>query len=77
MSNVVHLTAITPLGCSGRSLYCASREQHNFTALDNYYSSQRRADVDPLTAYERMCEFGDEYDRLTDLVAAALNDGEA
>jgi hypothetical protein len=71
MNNVV---SITTRECSGRTLYAASREQHKLKALDNYYSGQRRAAVDPLTAYERMCEFGDEYDRLTARVAAALDD---
>jgi hypothetical protein len=72
--NGERVAAITPLGCSGRTLYCASREQHKLHALDNYYTAERRQHVDPLTAYDRMCAFGDDYDRMTARVAAALND---
>jgi hypothetical protein len=73
VTNVIPITSITSLGCSGRTLYAASREQHKQKALDNYYTAERR-NVDVITAWDRMCAFSDDYDRVTALVAAALND---
>lgn len=63
-----HLTLVSTQ-CSGRTLYCEHRDQHKLQALDNYYTAERRSGTDPLTAYNRMCAFGDDYDRLTERVA--------
>lgn len=62
--------------CTGRTLYCDSREQHRQVAMDNFYTALRHTHVDPLTAWELTQAHGDDYDRLTARVAAALNSKE-
>jgi hypothetical protein len=66
-----HLTVVSSQ-CSGRTLYCESRDEHKLKALDNYYTAERRSGTDALTAYDRMCAFGDDYDRLTALIAEQM-----
>lgn len=68
-----HLTLVSTQ-CSGRTLYCEHRAEHKVKALDNYYTAERRSGTDPLTAYERMCAFGDDYDRMTARVAEAMKE---
>jgi hypothetical protein len=74
MSNVVPFCGVTPQASGGRTLYCETRAQHKQEALGNFYTWLRHEHVDAFTAYDRMMAFGDDYDRLTARVAAAISE---
>jgi hypothetical protein len=72
-AEVIPFRSVTPQASGGRTLYCETRSQHRREAMDNFYTSLRHAHVDAFTAYDRTMAFGDDYDRLTACVAAAMS----
>jgi hypothetical protein len=57
-----------PTSCTGRTMPAMTTAEFRERARDNYYSAERRARVDPLTAYERAEAFLVDLDRRTAIV---------
>jgi hypothetical protein len=75
-AEIIPFRGVTPQSSGGRSLYCESRAQHKREAMGHFYTLERRAHVDHITAHYRMEEFGKDYDRHTARVAEAIPEKE-
>ncbi len=64
MTNVIQFPHVNGAEASGRSMPGLTTPELRARAILNFYSDERRRNVDPLTAWERSQEFGRDLDRI-------------
>jgi len=71
MSNVIQFPSPVSTQCSASTMPGLTTPELRRRALDNFYTAERRAGCDAVTAYDRMCAYSDDLDRIASIMGAS------